>query len=486
MALRVRALAVALLLGMLSLSVMPPAVARPAALLSTAALDQLLAPIALYPDSLLAQVLDASTTPLEIVQADRWARQRPGLEGEAAVDAALREGWSPAVTSLTAFPELLARLSEDLDWTQALGTAYQAHPQAVAERIQVLRQQAHAAGSLQSLQPVRVLHETQRILIQPAHVDIVYVPVYDTRVVYGRWAWPAYPPVRWSSPGTAYSRSPFYWGRGIHYRPRHVDHPAFYRAPRQTVIVSGPRAPRDGSSYGHGQRTDRDGRSAGDPVPRPTREDRVSSHRPGAWTAATARPPRETPATGQRPTATITRPGVLSAPPPDRAPPRLPSAWQGGLFQAPANPQSAPARDAPRSAAEGTRWNRSEVRAPVPVGGEDLHQRPTPQHATADAGCAQPRGPAAPIGRSTAADGGNQRQAIAVVHHRLAPQQLGAAGDGGVAQCRGQRRDTDAQRVQHLGHGGAGREAIDGLQCSAAELGERSMAFQGDGHDAFR
>lgn len=327
MASRLRALAVSLLLGVLSLSGIAPATARPAPLLSTAELDQLLAPIALYPDSVLAQVLDASTTPLEIVQADRWARQRPGLEGEAAVDAALREGWSPAVTSLTAFPELLARLSEDLDWIQALGTAYQTQPQAVAERIQVLRRQAHAAGSLQALQPVRVLHETQRILIQPAHVDIVYVPVYDTRIVYGRWVWPAYPPVRWSSPGSVHARSPFYWGRGIHYRPRHVDHHAVYRAPRQTVIVPGPRAPREGASYRHGHRTDRDARGTGDPVQRPTHQDRASSYRPGAWTAATARPPREIPATGQGPTA----------------------------------------GDAPRSAAEGTRWNRSEVRAPVPA-----------------------------------------------------------------------------------------------------------------------
>jgi len=182
-------------------------------------LDQMLAPIALYPDPLLSQVLMASTFPLEVVQAARWSKSRPGLKGQDAVQAVEGMDWDPSVKSLVAFPQILHRMDEQLDWTQRLGEAFLAQEQQVMDAIQNLRQQAARAGNLGSNEQMRVMREDQHIAIEPARPQVVYVPYYDPAVVYGPWWWPAYPPVYWA-PWPGYYAGPayapgFFWGSGI-------------------------------------------------------------------------------------------------------------------------------------------------------------------------------------------------------------------------------------------------------------------------------
>ena len=166
-------------------------------LFSQAELDQMLAPIALYPDQLLAQILMAATYPLEVVQAARWSREHPGLKGQDAVRAVQDKGWDPSVKSLVAFPNLLAQMDADLDWTERLGDAFLAQQQQVTDTVQQLRQRAYEAGNLRSSPQVDVTREREIIVVRPARPDVIYVPYYDPYVVYGRWWWPYYRPVYW-------------------------------------------------------------------------------------------------------------------------------------------------------------------------------------------------------------------------------------------------------------------------------------------------
>lgn len=164
-------------------------------------LDQLLAPIALYPDALLAQVLMASTYPLEVVQAARWVKAYPNIIGPQLEEAMRQQPWDPSVRSLTAFPQVLAMMDANLEWTQKLGDAFLAQQPAVMATVQALRARAQAAGYLQNTPQQTVIAEPQAILIEPATPQIVYVPVYDPTVVYGPWWVPAYPPYVWYPPG---------------------------------------------------------------------------------------------------------------------------------------------------------------------------------------------------------------------------------------------------------------------------------------------
>lgn len=200
---------------------------------SQAELDQMLAPIALYPDALLAQILMASTYPLEVVEAARWSRANPGLEGAGAVEAVADQPWDPSVKALVAFPQVLARLDEDLVWMSRLGDAFLLQEEQVMAAVQGLRERAHAAGHLDRLEHVRVHRDETVIVIEPAHPQVVYVPYYHPTVVYGGWWWPAYPPVYWAPPPGYYSRLGFYWYPGIrvssffffttfHWHHRHV------------------------------------------------------------------------------------------------------------------------------------------------------------------------------------------------------------------------------------------------------------------------
>jgi hypothetical protein len=175
----------------------PSAVAAP---LPQRELDALLAPIALYPDELLAQVLMASTYPLEIVMATRFVQQNPSLTGDA-LDQALRDqNWDPSVLSLTAYPQVLVMMNDKLDWTQRLGDAFLANQQQVMDTVQALRSRAQSAGNLQNTPQQTVMDQAGFIDIEPAQPEYVYVPVYDPRVIYGPWSDPVYQPDYWYPP----------------------------------------------------------------------------------------------------------------------------------------------------------------------------------------------------------------------------------------------------------------------------------------------
>ena len=186
-------------------------------------LDALLAPIALYPDDLLAQVLMASTYPLEVVEAARFVQQNPALSGAALDDAVRTRRWDPSVQSLTAFPQVLAMMSDRLEWTQQLGDAVLANRQQVMDTVQALRVRAEATGTLQDTDQQHVYTSDQAIIIEPAQFDYVYVPVYDPLVAYGPWWVASYQPYFWYPP--AYFGYPVHWhGVGIVWgRPCRVD-----------------------------------------------------------------------------------------------------------------------------------------------------------------------------------------------------------------------------------------------------------------------
>jgi hypothetical protein len=175
-------------------------------------IEQLVAPIALYPDPLLSQVLMASTYPLEVVEAARWSQNNSTAKGEALQDAMQQQPWDPSVKALTAVPQTLQMMSDKLDWTQQLGDAFLAQQQAVLSAVQKLRAEAQATGNLQSTPQqvvtlaaapagVAVSGMGQAIVIEPVNPDVYYVPVYNPAAVYGAWDYPSYPPFYWSPPG---------------------------------------------------------------------------------------------------------------------------------------------------------------------------------------------------------------------------------------------------------------------------------------------
>jgi len=164
-------------------------------------LDQILAPIALHPDPLISQILMASTYPLEVVQADRWAKQNASLKGDALTKALEAQDWDPSVKSLVNFPQVLTMMSEKLDWTQRLGDAFLADQKKVLDTIQSLRAKAQASGNLKTTKEQTVIVEEKIIKIEPANPQVVYVPTYNPTVVYGAWPYPASPPYYYYPPG---------------------------------------------------------------------------------------------------------------------------------------------------------------------------------------------------------------------------------------------------------------------------------------------
>ncbi|MGB6345866.1 MAG: DUF3300 domain-containing protein, partial [Methyloceanibacter sp.] len=176
----------------------PDASASQQQLLGVGELDQLVAPIALYPDALLAQVLMASTYPLEVVQADRWAKANKSVTGDKLDEAMAKQDWDASVKALVATPTVLTMMNEDLDWTQKLGDAVLAQQPDVMDAIQRLRIKAQDNGKLATTkeQKVTVTEEAEKqvIVIEPASPETVYVPYYEPVVVYGAWPYPAYPP----------------------------------------------------------------------------------------------------------------------------------------------------------------------------------------------------------------------------------------------------------------------------------------------------
>ena len=177
----------------------------------------MLAPIALYDDALLSQVLMAASYPLEIVEASRWSQANPNLKGDAAVTAVADKTWDVSVKSLVAFPSILKQLNEHLDWTQKLGDAMIGQQQDVAVSIQRLRAKAAAAGTLKTGKEQTVSTQTQGsetiIAIQPTDPQVVYVPSYDPNTAYGAWSNPTYPPTYYPTGGALMTG--LAWGVGI-------------------------------------------------------------------------------------------------------------------------------------------------------------------------------------------------------------------------------------------------------------------------------
>lgn len=218
------ALATALLLAIAAGSAAAPPAASPAptsagspaakGTFSREQLDQMLAPVALYPDALLAQVLMASSYPGDVTDAVAWSKAHPDAKGEEAVRQVANQAWDPSVQSLVAFPQLLAVLGQDPAWVQKMGDAFLAQPDAVMDSVQRLRRQAQSAGNLSSNEQQNVSYQTstapsapQTIVIESADPQVVYVPSYNPSVVYGSWAYPGYPPYYYPPP-------PYYYPGG--------------------------------------------------------------------------------------------------------------------------------------------------------------------------------------------------------------------------------------------------------------------------------
>ena len=185
-------------------------------------LDQMLAPLALYPDDLLTQVLMASTYPLEIVQADRWAKvkENKALKGDQLTAALEKQDWDPSVKSLVNFPEVLKMMNEKLDLTIKLGDAFLTSEKDVMDTIQKLRLKAQEAGNLKSNEQQKVLVQENIIVIEPTNPTYVYVPAYDPAIAFGVWWWPMYPPYYYPYYGYA---GGFWLGAAWGYAWGHAD-----------------------------------------------------------------------------------------------------------------------------------------------------------------------------------------------------------------------------------------------------------------------
>ena len=208
-------------------------------------LQQLVAPIALYPDSLVAQILAASTFPEQVVEADRWVQAHPDLKGDALGQAVDQQPWDPSVKALAAFPSVLGNMDKNLSWTSSLGDAYYNQQQDVMDAVQVMRQRAEEAGNLKTTPQQTVTTQDSTIIIEPAEPDVVYVPAYDPWLVYGGpiVAWPGwypYPGIWYGGPylsfGLGFGIGFFggygwgwhLWGSDWHHRSVTYDHDRYH------------------------------------------------------------------------------------------------------------------------------------------------------------------------------------------------------------------------------------------------------------------
>ena len=206
-------------------------------------LDAMLAPIALYPDGLLSQILIAATYPDEVAEAARWSRDNPQLTGQDAVRAVSDVDWDASVKSLVAFPDVLARMDESPQWTRDLGQAFLQQEPHVMDTVQGLRQRARNSGHLQSGDQYSVQQQGEAIVVQPVQPNVVYVHHYDPYLVYGPWWWPAYRPVYWRpwAPHAVFvtSSSFFYAAPAWHHRHVRVVHRPYYLHRTHTHVVPG-------------------------------------------------------------------------------------------------------------------------------------------------------------------------------------------------------------------------------------------------------
>jgi hypothetical protein len=184
-------------------------------------LDSLVAPVALYPDPMLAQVLAASTYPLEIMQLQQWLQKNPGLKDKALADAAMKQPWDPSVQALAGLPDVVARLANDIQWTADLGNAFLAQQSDVMDAVQRMRRKAQDKGTLKSTEQVtvetKVVETKQVIVIEQSNPQVVYVPSYNPVVVWGPPVYPyyPYPPIYYPPPGYYAAGVAVAWGAGF-------------------------------------------------------------------------------------------------------------------------------------------------------------------------------------------------------------------------------------------------------------------------------
>ncbi len=222
---------------------------------SDAELDSALAPIALYPDTLLTHILIASTYPLDVVAADRWRQSNKHLTPEQVEGVLDGVSWDPSVKALAPFTELLNTLASDLEWLQQLGDNVLIDQSRVLDRVQVLRQHAHNTGNLVTNDYIEVERERESsreiIYIEPRQREVVYVPYYDPHVVYGNW-WHPISPIRWRHHVSYHHHSNVYWSPSVrlsaffffgsvHWHNRHV---VIHREPSAQVLSRQPQKTR--------------------------------------------------------------------------------------------------------------------------------------------------------------------------------------------------------------------------------------------------
>jgi hypothetical protein len=224
-------------------------------------LQQLVAPIALYPDALVAQVLAASTYPDEVDAASQWLEDQKGLQGQALAQAVDQQSWDPSVKALTEFPSVLGNMARNLSWTSSLGDAYVNQEDDVMDAVQVMRQRARDAGNLQSNTQQTVRNEGSTISIEPAEPDVVYVPQYNPWYAYGTviepWGgWYGYPGLFFDGPGVifgaAFGLDAFFgFGWGFHHWRSDFRRHAIFHDHNRFYSHGHAFHPRD---YGHGPR----------------------------------------------------------------------------------------------------------------------------------------------------------------------------------------------------------------------------------------
>jgi len=230
-------------------------------------LQQLVAPIALYPDSLVAQILAASTFPEQVVEADRWVQAHPDLKGDDLGHAVDQQSWDPSVKALAAFPSVLGNMDKNLSWTSSLGDAYYNQQSDVMDAVQVMRRRAEQAGNLKSTPQQTIETQGSTIVIQPAGPEVVYVPAYDPWLVYGDpiVAWPGwypYPGIWYDGPylswGIGFGIGWFggfgwgwdHWGFDWHHRYAVYDHDRYYS--RSRTFYNRNNFYRGGGAHGEG------------------------------------------------------------------------------------------------------------------------------------------------------------------------------------------------------------------------------------------
>jgi len=207
-------------------------------LLTDAELAQMLAPIALYPDSLLTHILIAATYPIEIVEAHRWLKKNKQLSVKKLGKLLENLDWDESVKALISFERVLSRLSDNLTWTLQLGDAFLQDEVRLLDSIQALRNQAKIAGNLDKMDNMDVSYDNDNIVIEPVEKEIVYVPYYDTRMIYGTWHWASFPPVYWTPHHSAHVSyyHPFHWHSGVHISFNYFFS-AFHWHNRHVVVV---------------------------------------------------------------------------------------------------------------------------------------------------------------------------------------------------------------------------------------------------------